>query len=956
MRTTFYEAVLPPTGSYCAVGIQGGKVITTFHDSLDSLADRGDVLANEGIDAYFALASYRDPEEGRKAANAQALRSFFLDIDVGDNKPYVDQAAAAQALRAFLTATKLPDPIVVNSGRGLHVYWPLDTALPVDEWRAAAVGLKALCKQHELHIDPAVTADAARILRMPGTLNHKSDPPLPVAIVVLNDAVALTQVTSALPEVAPAPSMDLSAAKLHGMDAMTSTLAQGDYPKTQFTRLVQRSLKGVGCGQIAHAVREADTLEEPLWRAALSIAWRCTDAETAIHKLSSPHPGYDPNRTLAKAQATKGPTTCKWYRDNFSEHCKGCTHKVTSPILLGRKVEQAEAVGDHYVVEHPAQLSDGSAPTVQVHIPVYPYPYFRGVNGGVYQRSKDKDGNTEEIEIYRYDLYVTNRQYDSDEQGDGEGELVSVHLHTPHDGIRRFVAPVAQLLVKEKMRDLLLKHGVVALSEELNKIMGYLAASIRNLQRMGAADRTRNQMGWTADLSGFVVGELEYLPSKVRLAPASSATRNIAPHLMVKGSLEEWTKVVDFYNRPGMETHALAVFFGFGAPLLRLYGGLEVRGAMINLMSNKSGTGKTTVQTVINSLFGHPTELLLKENDTVLSRVQWLGKMNHIAVTMDEMTNMTDEQASNLIYDIPQGRGRHRMESQSNKMRVNTTSWQTFVVTSSNSSLYDKLMRLKMVADGELRRLIELKIQRPSDVTKAESDAVFRRLGQNYGLAGPKFVQHVMTHREEVDTIFEQIRERLAMDVKLDQSDRFHAMAFAVALTGGIVARKIGLHHIDVQRVYKEAVKHLTSIKREVIAPVSDSARTAIELLAVFLNENIPNTLVINSNRVHGVPNAALQTPRGPLRVRFEPDMNEIWIPANLLRDYFVDRQVDFKSAIAEMTAKEILKNGGQPSGKKLSAGALIGFEASQLRCYCFDAAQLGMDTDAFQASLLLAG
>ena len=951
MRTSLYEAVLPPTGSYCVVGIRGGKVITTFHDSLEELADRGDVLAKEGFDAYFALASYRDPDEGRKTANADLLRSFFVDIDVGEGKPYPDQPAAAMALREFLTVTKLPDPIVVNSGRGLHAYWPLDAALPAEAWRASALGLKALCKQHELHIDPAVTADAARILRMPGTLNHKSNPPLPVEIVSMTGSVSLELVTPALPE-PPAPAVDLTAAKLHGMDAMTSTLAQGDYPKTEFARLVRRSVKGTGCGQIAHAVREAATLEEPLWRAALSIAWRCTDAETAIHKLSSPHPGYDPDRTLAKAQATKGPTTCKWYRENYSEHCKGCTHKITSPIMLGRKIEQAEAVGDHYIVEH--AVESAGAP-VQVHIPVYPFPYFRGANGGVYQRIKDKDDNPTELEIYRYDLYVTDRQYDSTEDGDGEGELVNVHLHTPHDGIRRFVAPVAQLLVKEKMRDLLLKHGVVALSEELNKIMGYLAASIRNLQRMGAADRTRNQMGWNADLSGFVVGELEYLPSKVRLAPASSATRNIAPHLMVKGSLAEWTKVVDFYKRPGMETHALAVCFGFGAPLLKLYGGLEVRGAMVNLMSNKSGTGKTTVQTVINSMFGHPTELLLKENDTILSRVQWLGKMNHIAVTMDEMTNMSDEQASNLIYDIPQGRGRHRMESQSNKMRVNTTSWQTFVITSSNSSLYDKLLRLKTTADGELRRLIELNINRPDDVTKAESDAIFRPLAVNYGLAGPKLVQYVMTHREEVDSIFEQVRRRLSVDVKLDQSDRFHAMAFAVAITGGIVAYKAGLHHFDLQSVYMAAVGHLKSIKQEVIAPVTDASRAAIETLAIFLNENLPNTLVIN-NQITGVPQAPIQSPRGPLRVRFEPDTNEIWIPANLLRDYFVDRQVDFKSALKEMVAQEVLKYGGAATGKRLGSGALAGFEATSIRSYCFDARQLGMDTDAFQSSLLTVG
>jgi hypothetical protein len=951
VSTTFYEAVLPPTGLYCAVGIRGSRVITTFHDTLETLAQRGDGLVADGLNAYFALATFRDREAGRKAANAEYLQAFFLDVDAGHGKPYADQIEAAQALRAFVDATQLPPPTVVNSGRGLHVYWALTEPVAAADWKPLALALKELCQTHGLHTDPTVTADAARILRMPGTSNLKEDPPLLVAVVALGAPVPLERITQCLPEpVAPPP--DLTAAKAFGMDALTASVAKADFPPSHFSRLVTRSLKGTGCAQIAHAVCEAATLEEPLWRAALSIAWRCDDAETAIHKLSSAHPEYTPEATLHKAQATRGPTTCAWYRKNYSERCNGCVHKITSPIQLGRKVEAAPQADGMYVVDHVMRAPDGgegdAGTVVQVQIPAYPFPYFRGAKGGVYQRIRNADDTPGEIEIYKYDLYVTSRQYDSDEHGDGEGEQVTVHLHTPNDGIRQFAAPVAQLLVKEKMRDLLLRHGVIALDKELGQIMSYLASSIRNLQKLYSADRTRNQMGWTSDLTGFVVGELEYMKDGVRLAPASSATRSLAPLLIAKGSLAEWKEIMNFYARPGLETHALAIFFGMAAPLLRLYGGLEVRGAMINLMSNKSGTGKTTVQTMINSLFGHPTELLLKENDTILSRMQWMGKMNHIAITMDEMTNMSDEHTSNLIYDIPQGRGRHRMEAQSNRMRVNTTSWQTFVITSSNSSLYDKLLRLKSTADGELRRLIELRIARPSEINKAESDAVFRKLAFNYGLAGPKLVQGVMNDRFESDTTFTRFTDRFTTDLRLDQADRFHNVAFSAALTAGNIGRRLGLHEIPMGPVYRAATEHIERIKQEVIAPVSDTTRNATETLSEFLNENIPNTLVINNDRANGIPPSALHSPRGPLRVRFEPDTKEVWIPVNILREYFVTRQVDIRSAMRELAAMGVVKHDGAPLAKRVAAGALMGFDATSLRCFCFDAQALGVDTDAF--------
>lgn len=263
--------------------------------------------------------------------------------------------------------------------------------------------------------------------------------------------------------------------------------------------------------------------------------------------------------------------------------------------------------------------------------------------------------------------------------------------------------------------------------------------------------------------------------------------------------------------------------------------------------------------------------------------------------------------------------------------------------------MYDKLIRHKSTSDGELRRLIELRISRPMDVSKAESDEVFRELSQHYGLAGPKFVQYVMNNREEVDEIVRRFAERLDADLRFDQSDRFHAKTFTLGLAGGYIARKIGLIDIPLQPVYEVAVQHMRGIKTEVLQPVSDSSKTATETLGTFVNENIQNALVINTIRTNGIPHPALQLPRGPLRMRFEPDTKELWVPANVLRDYFVDRQVDFKYAMHEMASMGIAKYNGQTMPKRVGSGALIGLEASSLRCLCFDAEKLGMDVDAFR-------
>lgn len=939
MDKEFLSTVLPSQGVYCAVAIDAhGQVRQTFHETIDALAEQGRIISKGGRNAYFALSTFQS-NESRKASNAAYTRSFFLDLDCGPGKPYPNQDDASIALRAFVDKMQLPDPYIVNSGRGLHVYWPLHEELTTSEWMTYASQFKALCLDNDFAIDPAVPADAARVLRIPDTLNFKADPPLPVSVMLRGDVIPLSDIVSKLPAV-----MDYGAVQRYS-DFTKDTANAGQYPNSDFGRIVRKSLKGVGCQQISHAVRNAAELEEPAWRAVLSIAWRCDDAESAIHTISRDHPDYDPEETLKKAEATKGPTTCKWFRENYPARCEGCTQTITSPISLGHKVVAAREVDGTYEVVQQLQPDQSDVPvatTVKVNIPAYPFPYFRGVNGGVFRKSKNKDGDPIEEEIYKYDLYVTSRYYDSDDSGDGEGELVQINLHTPHDGIRRFVVPVTTLMSKDKLRDVAVKHGVIVFGQQVDQIMAYFASSIKNLQRMAGAERTRNQMGWTVDNSGFVVGELEYTSTGTRLAPAASGTRKIAPLLAAKGDLETWSKIANFYNHPDMRAHQLTVLCGFGAPLLKLFDSVDMRGAMINLVSNASGTGKTTAQMVVNSIFGHPYELLLKKDDTLASRIHWMGMMNSIAVTMDEITNISDEDLSALAYEIPQGRGKHRMESQSNKMRVNSTSWCTFAISSSNSSMYDKLMRSKATPAGEVRRIIEIHFDRPKSNNKALTDRLFSQLSQNYGVAGPVFMQYVQANMDATLRLLMEVKHRLDERLKLEQSDRFFSLSMAAAITGGIIAKKLGLINYDIQSLM-EYVKGLNEgIQSDVVQQVSDMALVAREALATYINDNINNALIIHSNdNKFGVPPAPIMMPKGALRMRYEPDTKLLWIPASEFKTYMTNRQIDIRTSMKYLADLGILTNNGSTSVKRISAGALGGFDSTAVRCYVFDGSKL---------------
>ena len=167
----FLRFVLPESGTYCLAAILGKKVEHLF---LPAIADFE--LASSAIDApvnqYFACASFNDGAE-RKQSNVAKIKSFWLDVDSNkdDGSGYPTQAEAASAVMAFIKVTGLPHPVVVSSGNGLHLYWPLEKDITPEVWLPIAKRLKALCVEHGLRADPSCTADSARILRITGTFN-----------------------------------------------------------------------------------------------------------------------------------------------------------------------------------------------------------------------------------------------------------------------------------------------------------------------------------------------------------------------------------------------------------------------------------------------------------------------------------------------------------------------------------------------------------------------------------------------------------------------------------------------------------------------------------------------------------------------------------------------------------------------------------------------------------------
>jgi len=179
----FLEVILPQEGVKCWTSITKDRIVQNhFCNTFEKLAEQIMKSNALGVDTYHACGTFKT-DKNRRAANAGWFQCFFADVDVGKGKPYATIETAIKAVDDFCNRVGIPEPGVIRSGGGIHIYWSLDRAITNEEWLPVAQRLKSLMQAHGLHADPARTADAASILRPPGTKNYKiPGQPRPVAI------------------------------------------------------------------------------------------------------------------------------------------------------------------------------------------------------------------------------------------------------------------------------------------------------------------------------------------------------------------------------------------------------------------------------------------------------------------------------------------------------------------------------------------------------------------------------------------------------------------------------------------------------------------------------------------------------------------------------------------------------------------------------------------------------
>lgn len=249
------------------------------------------------------------------------ITALYADIDVkGDAHAQTFLPSSVIEATDFLHSLKIKPSIIVNSGNGIHSYWLLDKPSIIKNesdrknissiFKGFGKYVNGEAKKHGWKLDNVY--DLARILRVPGTINHKLKNGMNCEIIESDlNRYALTDFSE----------------NVHCNDLLAP-----------FAKDAQGIKKVVNnCGFIKYCVDNSKQLPEPLWHAMTTNLAPLKNSSNAIHEFSRSYPKYsfdETERKIQRAIQENKPHTCEFIRENLNFDCgKNCP--VKAPIVYG---------------------------------------------------------------------------------------------------------------------------------------------------------------------------------------------------------------------------------------------------------------------------------------------------------------------------------------------------------------------------------------------------------------------------------------------------------------------------------------------------------------------------------------------------------------------------------------------------------------------------------------------
>lgn len=808
---------------------------TTKQDFINLIRKRG-----QRSDVWVALASYKEAKAERtrdgfykihrRGDNVVNLRSIFLDIDVGPDKDYKDQAGAWADLHRVMGEIGLPAPsLVVESGSGgYHVYWALEQPIPTSRWRPLATALASACRHHKLAFDSQCTVDAARVLRPPTTFNFKTSPPNPVLMHAPGQRYPVEQLEAALSRyagprlVATQPSLAPSAGPQINQNFITGVVNAA--PPVDIYEVAD-----AGCGVFADALDTAGAAhKQPLWHILMLAATFDQDPAGIAHAMSDGHPSYVPHDTDAmlqrkiaeKANRNLGWPSCAQF-NLLHPACAAC------PFLKDNRTP-------FHIARAPA--AQKPPPTQGT----FPEGWWPSANGTILTTLyKGKEREPYVGQILDYPIIEGMLREDTGSlvirllKGSLPAyvEIPSAATCQPVDVARAFAS--SNVLLKGVMQPY---------------VRDFIVAWTQKLQDIKHPKIKIATFGWTPS-KGFSFAGYHFQGKEKTETFIHDA--RVAGIYTPTGDLAEWVKAARYVtdqNEPTLEVILAAAFAG---PLVRF---TNQMGLLLSCMSVESGVGKSTAQMVGQAVWGHPKLGRVQLADKPLMIMARLAFLKDLPMYWDEISRKSDyEMFSDLVFQLSQGKERGRLDRDAKEKP--TAQFDTMLVASSNASLADRVTRATQFTSAGAYRCFEIEVKKSNvRFSTAQLANDVGKLRDNYGRAGEAYAAYLGEHGDNVEKVVIKTQEWLQGALQGVQEERFWIAVMATLLVGAKIAKDLNLvdfHLPELQTCLFEAFAKMREARTHNVLDFSSPA--AVDEALQDLMSNLRNRHMIVTDKIHGM-------------------------------------------------------------------------------------------------------
>lgn len=926
---SFLSHVLPDEGYKCATVLTGKRRYNQFFDSISALAAFVAARDAQGETVYHACAAFKvpqsDPREtprnqrtmGRTAHNAACAQSLWLDVDAGPSKAYTTAAAAYVALVSFCARIGLPAPTVVGSGSGLHAYFALvEPALP-GTWLAYATCLKQLAAREGFHCDPARTSDISSILRTPGTHNRKHGA-VEVWCTGLEGPYELSELgevhaaVSTLQPIAShtSPPRLPQAATLSVADAAANIYANEPGDPDAIAQ---------GCRQLGLLKQHAGQIPEPAWYAGISVLAHAGSFEAA-HEWSAGHPNYTTSETDDRLDRALqfGPTTCKHFEKINPHGCAGCLHygKITSPIQLGRNTAPVQSLAPSSSSGHGHTAKPADLQCLPPQFPSAPFGFTINAHGLLFQTETQGKPSTEVVS--RHPLYL-----DAIQTGEITPDSFSLCFkhHLPQEEVKTIVIPAKTFFSSQGMSEM---SGRGAVIHDHDLFRKYTREAMDMWHHQNRLQMRYDQFGWKSDEAAFLYGTRLYSAASIDDVAGADELRTRSQYLgpTKHGSLAKWSAAANTLFAQGCEPHSFALLCSFAAPLMRFHAGGE-GGAIVSLVSDQSGSGKTTALEAAASVWGRLRGTQLTDDDTRVSKGLTLGVLGNLPCIYDELHNRDPEMIRQFVMMFTNGRDKQRGTSDG-RLIYSKAEWQTILINASNLSLVDTLSSMEGT-DAPAFRVLEFVAALPAGL-ESKGDELRRVLDANSGHAGDAYLK-VLLQPATLSYIKQAMPEWTAELWKrtgLRPEHRFWVRTLASVIAAGVLVRHAGILDFSMQRITDWATAVLCERSGD---NTITGSRTASSILSEYFHANINNMLVMPMAWRPKTLVRPLLEPKKELLIRIEMHEGKAYVLENDLRRYLVKRGVNRSAFMQELLARHVILN----KFKRVTLGAGSDFASGQI-------------------------